>query len=431
MNRYKALLQERADLVKQAKALFDAAEADARDLTDDEKAQDDAINLRLEALGHEIDREERRRANERLVSAVTDANQVQAQRGLMAVRDLAEDDPKHGFANIADFALAVKQASQPGGYVDQRLHIGAAPTSYHQETGAGEGYMVPPQMRQEVWDIVWNGDSLLNAVETEPTAGNYVEFVKDETTPWGSTGVQAKWRAEATQMTATKLVTEAEQMRLHELYAFVTATDELLQDAPRLNARLTRKAGEAIRYKVNEAIVNGTGAGQPLGWFASGALVTVAKESGQTATTVVAANVAKMFSRVINPGQATWYINQDVLPQLMTMTLGQQPIWTPPASGFVNAPGGFLFGRPVQFLENCATLGTVGDIQLVNGMGYYAITKTGGPEFASSIHLFFDYGIQAFRWMFRLNGQPYLSAPVSPAKGSSTRSHFVALATRS
>ncbi len=339
--------------------------------------------------------------------------------------------PGNKFRNMAEFALAVKQASQPGGYVDHRLQIGAAPSNYHQESSSNDGFMVPAEMRTEVWEIVWQQDGLLSVVESEPTAGNYVEFSKDETTPWGGSGVQAKWRNETTQMTPTKAVTEGEQMRLHNLYVFMTVTDDLLQDAPRLNSRLTKKAGEAIRYKSNEAIVNGTGAGQPLGWMTSGARVTVAKESGQAAATVVAANVAKMLSRVINPGQATWYINQDVLPQLMTMTLGQQPIWTPPASGFVNAPGGFLFGRPVRFLENCQTVGTEGDIQLVNPKGYYAITKTGGPEFASSIHLFFDYGMQAFRWTFRMNGQPFLSAPVSPAHGSSTRSHFVTLETRS
>ena len=220
-------------------------------------------------------------------------------------------------------------------------------------------------------------------------------------------------------------------MRLHELYAFVTATAELLQDAARLNARLTSKAGQAIRYKVNEAIMNGTGAGQPLGWFTSAAKVSVAKETSQAAATVLAANVAKMYARCINPGMGNWYINQDVLPQLLTMTLGDKPIWIPPQATIQDAPaGGFLFGRPVKITENCATLGTQGDIQFVNPKGYYAITKTSEPEFASSIHLFFDYGLEAFRWTFRLNGQPFLSAAVSPAKGSTTRSHFVMLDTR-
>jgi HK97 family phage major capsid protein len=137
-----------------------------------------------------------------------------------------------------------------------------------------------------------------------------------------------------------------------------------------------------------------------------------------------------MYARVLNPSQAIWFINQDAFPQLMTMTLGNQPIWTPPQSGLQNAPGGLLFGRPVRFSEHCATVGDQGDIQLVSPKGYYAVSKRNAPQFASSIHLYFDYNIQAFRWTFRLGGQPHLSAAVSPAKGATTRSHFVTLDAR-
>ena len=46
------------------------------------------------------------------------------------------------------------------------------------------------------------------------------------------------------------------------------------------------------------------------------------------------------------------------------------------------------------------------------------------------MHLYFDYGAQAFRWTFRLGGQPHMSAPVTPARSAATKSHFVALAAR-
>lgn len=419
--RYHQLIQERADLVNASKKRLSAAEG--RDLTDDERAQDDRDFARIQALNLDIEREERIRHAELDAPVVT----------IVGMRDRIEDDPMRGFRNTADFALAVRNASSPSSYAqDERLRYLAAPSNYMETGGtAGEGYMVPPAIRQEVWEVVNELDSLLMDVESEPTSSNSVEFVKDETTPWGSTGVQSYWRAESAQMTASKLATSGAMMKLHELYAFVLATDELLADAPRLNARLTKKSGLAIRYKLNEAIVNGTGAGQPLGWFTSSAKVSVAKESGQAAATVVAANVAKMYARVIDPGMAIWYINQDVLPQLLTMTLGNNSVYVPPATGFQNAPGGFLFGRPVRFLENCATLGTQGDIQLVNPKGYYAVTKGSNPEFAESMHLYFDYNMTAFRWILRANGQPFLSAAVSPAKGSTTRSHFVVLDTRS
>lgn len=424
LQRYQALVQEKADLINEQKALFALAEKRAdMALTEDEKARDDAINARVDALTADINRENRRRENEKAL--------VNPAASVSNFHTNAEDDPKRGFASLADFALAVKAAYTPGGRMDERLQYGAAPTNYHKETGSDEGRMIPPQFKQEIFEAVTDGgDSLLGAVDSEPTSSNAVEILRDESTPWGTTGINAAWRGEGVQMSADKLATAGSQVRLHELYAFVLATGELVQDAPRLNDRLTRKSGLAIRYKVNDAIVNGTGAGQPLGWFTSSAKVSVAKESGQAADTIVAANVAKMYARVINPAQAVWYVNQDCLPQLLTMTLGNNSIYVPPASGFQNAPGGFLFGRPVIPLENCQTVGDQGDIQLVNPKGYYAPVKGGAPEFAESMHLFFDYNTNAYRWIFRLGGQPYLSTPISPANGSATRSHFVVLDAR-
>lgn len=435
--RYKALLQERADLVKEQKGIFETVERDSRDLTAEEKTRDDAIHARLTALGDDLQREERRREHERTLPGAPVPEMGGALTGGMP-RLL--QDPKRGWNDVAHFALAVMEMYRPGGRThslfaeeDEALdearkylgiQIGAAPTNYHQETGSDEGRMVPPAFKEAIFEVVMEGDdSLVSVVDAEPTSSNAVEILADESTPWGATGVQANWRVEGVQLTASKLTTQGRLVKLHELYAFVLATGELLQDAPRLADRLTRKAGLAIRYKQNEAIVNGTGAGQPLGWFTHTAKVSVAKETAQAAATIVAANVAKMYARLIGIGQGIWYVNQDCLPQLVTMTLGNNTIYMPPSSGFQNTPGGFLLGRPVVPLENCQTVGTQGDIQFVNPKGYYATHKGGDPAFAESIHLFFDYNIQAFRWLFRLGGEPYLSAALTPAKGSTTRSH--------
>jgi HK97 family phage major capsid protein len=337
-----------------------------------------------------------------------------------------------GFANAADFGRAVMAACNPsGGVMDERLKVMGAPTNFHRETSSADGYMVPPAIRDTIWRAIFDQEgSILASVSPEPTASNTVQLYRDESTPWAATGIQANWSNEGAQFTSSRLQTEASNVVLHKLHAFVLGSDELIADAPRLNARLTTGAAQAILHEADAAIVNGSGVGRPLGWTASGAAVSVAKESGQAAATVVAANVAKMYSRCLLGPNAFWLVNQDVLPQLLTMTLGDNSVWVPPASGFANAPGGFLFGRPIRFSEHCATLGTLNDIQLVNPDGYYAAVRESGIKFAQSMHLYFDYDVEAFRWTFRLGGQPYMAAPQSPKNGSATKSHFVALATR-
>jgi HK97 family phage major capsid protein len=231
-------------------------------------------------------------------------------------------------------------------------------------------------------------------------------------------------------MTPSKLDTKTVQCRVQELYAFVLATGELLDDAPRLNDRLAVKAPAAIRWKLVESFMFGTGAGQPLGWahvnYAGRLLIT-----RTTATQVKPDDFVNMFARLLvsdGPDRSFWVVNRDTLPDIILKSIvGNIPVWMPP-SGLAGAPQGTILGRPLFYSEHCQTKGTAGDVQFVNPDGYYALQR-GPAKFDVSIHLFFDQNISAFRWMFRFGGQPLLSAAVSPAKGSNTKSHFVILNT--
>ncbi len=388
-------------------------------------AELDTLEAKAAELTSEIEQAERQTRRASLFGAVGPQTFAQP-------RNPQDSQDRGGFRSLAEFASAVR-AHAVNHEMDPRLQA-ALPANSHTSSGSsGEGHMIPPEFRREIWSMVFSAGDFLEAVNPEPTSSNSVGIIKDETTPWGASGVQAYWAAEAAQMTPSKQATKGGTIQLHKLYAFVIATDELLSDAPLLASRLTRSAANAIRYKASEAIMNGDGVGKPLGFMNSAALVSVAKESAQTADTINATNIAKMYSRVLpqNLSNVMWAANSDTLPQLMTLMIGNQPIWTPPNAGFANAPGGFLLGRPVMFTEHCSTVGDLGDIVLVDPSGYAAATRDGGGiDFAASIHLYFDHGASAFRWTFRLGGQPYLSAPVSPAKGTATKSHFVALAER-
>lgn len=440
MKGLKALRQRLHDLKVEGRQKLEALKKlqELDDLSDSQAAESTALEARISELESDVEK-----AQADVEKAERELDRQRLFQGLdvpeSARIESMDSDPAqtYGFKNFAEFAMAVKSANPNGGnsYIDERLQKFAAPTNYHQEAGStsGEGFMVPPAMRSQIWDVVTEDDSaLLNAVDSEPTSSNSVELLRDETTPWGASGIQAYWAAEGAQFTPSKLVTKSGQVKLEKVHIMAISTDELLEDAPRLNDRLTRKAGLAIRWKASDAIMWGDGVGKPLGYMNSSAYVSVAKESGQSADTVVAANVAKMYSRML-PGslsRAVWYVNSDVLPQLLQMTLGDNAVYALPSVGFTQAPGGFLFGRPVIPTEHSKTVGDLGDIQFVDPMGYYLAIKQSGIQFATSMHLYFDYGQQAFRWTFRMGGQPYLNSPVSPANGSSTKSHFVALAER-
>jgi HK97 family phage major capsid protein len=212
----------------------------------------------------------------------------------------------------------------------------------------------------------------------------------------------------------------------------VAVSEELLADSAAMNGHLTRKMAQAVEWKTNDAIVNGTGAGMPLGILNAACLVAQAKEGSQAADTIVAGNIAKMYGRVIMGAGANvvWLMNPDCFQQVMQLSLNSNPIWVPSNQGFQSAPNGLLMGRPIILTDACDTVGDQGDIILANMTGYRAITKASGLEFATSMHLWFDQDLMAFRLTFRMDGQPALSAAVTPPNSAVTRSHFVALAAR-
>jgi HK97 family phage major capsid protein len=321
-----------------------------------------------------------------------------------------------------------------GGEPDQRLFIpgtiGAAPTTYGNEAaGADGGFAVPPEYAREIFQHSLEEDALLALCDEFPIQSNSMVWPRDETTPWGTDGIRAYWENEAAQATQTKPKGDTATMRLKKLMALVPVTDELAADWGALDRYIGRATSRSIRWKTNLAIFEGPGVGQPLGFHLHASQVSVAKETSQVADTIVAANATKMYARMLAPMSAVWLLNPDAFPQMPMMVIGTQPVYIGP-NGMKTAPGGLLLGRPMILTDVCKTVGDKGDIHFVNLQYYRAITKAGGIQTATSLHLFFDYDMAAFRATFRVDGQPAISASVTPANGSSNRSAFVTLDAR-
>jgi HK97 family phage major capsid protein len=351
------------------------------------------------------------------------------------------------FASLGDFALAVKRAClQKGGQWDERLVLSerlAAATIYGSEAvGSDGGFAVPPDFRTAVMTAVMGEESLLSRCDQIPVAGNSFTAPIDMTTPWQTSGgIQAYWGTEAGTKTQSKPALQDRTVKLNKIYALVPMTDELLEDAPAMDTYLRRKAPEKIRFAVDLAIVQGNGVGKPLGFLRSPAIVSVAKESGQVADTLIANNILKMYSRMFAPSRsrAVWLVNQDVEAQLFKLSIagtdntgnavsGWGGMVYMPANGFSGSPFGTLFGRPVIPSQAMETLGDQGDIAFVDLSQYLALVKSGSnPKVDVSIHLWFDQDITAFRFVLRVGGMPWWEAAVSARDGSATYSPFVTL----
>ena len=249
---------------------------------------------------------------------------------------------------------------------------------------------------------------------------------------WG--GVQSYWVGEGDAATATKPKFRAVELDLKKLMSIWYVTDELIADAPLLAQIAETAFVQEVVFMVENAIVNGTGAGQPQGILNSNALITINKDNGQATKTLSYQNLLNAWARmwIRSRDNAVWFINQDVEPQLYAVnqiigTAGV-PVYLAP-NGISQKPYATLFGRPVIPIEYSPTLGTVGDVLLLD-LGQYVVADKNAPQVASSVHVRFTTDEMAFRITYRVDGQSLWHTALTPFQGTNTKSPFIAIQSR-
>jgi HK97 family phage major capsid protein len=340
------------------------------------------------------------------------------------------------FACLGERLQAVSKFAH--GHIDPRLFRNAL--GANEATPSDGGFMVGSDDENDLMSKVY-GSPILSRVPRTPisSASNALNLrlLKETSRADGSRqgGVQAYWQSESESITASTRQYEKFQLMLEDLYALSYATNQLLEDAPALQAEMSNGFVEEMTFKIEDAVINGDGVGKPLGIINSPAAISVAVETGQTLTNaLVYENVVKMYARLHPRSQmsAIWLIDQTLIPDLMFLSIpvgtGGAPVYVP-SNGAADAPFGTLLGRPVIFTEYTQKRGTVGDIILWDPNSYRLIEK-GGFNAAESMHVAFLTNEMAFRWTARVNGAPKWSAALTPKNTGSTLSTIVTLAVR-
>ncbi len=350
------------------------------------------------------------------------------------------DQPGETFSSFGEQLRAVVDAGTPGRETDPRLFEVRAASGLSKGISSEGGFLVEETFVSRLMENIWNNGDVASRCTRNSITGNTISIPGfDETSRADGSrqgGVRAYWAAEAAEKTSSKPVFRKIMLSLEKLIGLCYVTDELLDDVPMLGAWVQRAFASEFDFKLQDAIINGTGAGMPLGILNSGCVITQDKEVGQAAATLVLENIVKMWSRMIASSRknAAWLISQNVEPQLYTLSMavgtGGGPVFLP-GGGLSGSPYSTLFGRPVIPIEQCQTLGTEGDIILADFSQYQLVDKVGGMQSDVSIHVRFIYDETAFRFVLRVEGQPMWESAITPFNGGDTLSPFVTLQTRS
>lgn len=417
-NEFTALEEEGADL-----------EAELTTILSDEKRK--SITARANEL------ETSSKASQRMTTPNRASTRITRQR--MAI----EDDPNRGFKSLAHYAQHIFDIGSEGACrKDEMVMNVAAGTGLNQTINSAGGVLVPPGFAKTIWDgVMTKSNSLLamcNSLPMDPGIESFTipaiaESSRANGSRWG--GIQGYWKGELSQMVESQAKLREITVKPQELYVFSYIADKLLRHAPMVATKLIEDgSADEIAFKIGDGIINGDGNGKPQGIIGHASAVSVAKESGQAAGTVLRENVNKMYARMHSRwlDGAVWLCNQEVLPaledQVFSVGAGGVPIYVPPG-GQADAPLARLKGKPLIPVEYCSALGTVGDLIFVNLKAYLAAVR-GMVDSTYSIHLKFDFNQTAFRMIFEMDGQPMLNSPITPYKGTSTYSPIVTLDTR-
>lgn len=414
--------------------------AEARTLLDEQKGIDEQIELQLQMEkrkeGFELAEERAEIKKESLKVIATPEEKRELSFGEYLQCVALAGSPEGEFKDIRNIGGKRQAVKQLRAYIEKETRA----TGLSESIPSDGGFLVGTDFSKELITKAHDASVLAGRVRqvriSSGSNGIAIPGIDEQSRATGSRwgGVQGYWLDEAAAKTKSKPKFRKIELKLNKLAALAYTTDELLQDASVLEAIIFQAMVEEIAFLVDDAIFRGTGAGQPLGFLGHAGTVSVAKEGGQAADTIVFPNIVKMFSRLWprSHGNAIFLANIDILPQLMQMSVvvgtAGVPVWLP-ANSLAGQPYQTLMGKPLIFIEQCSTLGDLGDIVLAD-LSQYILADKGGVQKAASMHVQFIYDEMVFRFVYRVDGQPIWNAPLTPFKGTNTQSPFVTLDAR-
>ena len=341
------------------------------------------------------------------------------------------------FSNSAEYFTSIWHNSQRDANLQAKL--GRIRNAFSSTVPSEGGFLIPETLRSELLAVALETAIVRSRARVIPMESLRVPFPAIDSTSNVSSvfgGVVAYWTEEGAALQESEAAFGRIVLDAKKLTAYTEAPNEMISDSViSFQSFIDQIFPEALSFYEDDAFLNGTGTGMPLGVLAAGntGAVSVAKESGQPADTIVWENIVKMYSRMLptSLGRAVWVASIDTFPELATMALsvgtGGSAIWL---NNGVQGPPMTILGRPVIFTEKAPKIGDAGDINLID-FGFYLIGDRQVMSAMSSPHYKFGNDMTAFRIIERVDGRPWLQSAITPKNNGAQLSAYVKLAERS
>jgi HK97 family phage major capsid protein len=365
--------------------------------------------------------------------------QVQAKRGQTRNAIYSDTAPGAGadgeFKNFAEFFQAAWHGA-PGlrnasTLMPKVANVQKVQNAYSSTVPSDGGLLIPEVLRSELLALSLETSVVRPRARIIPMESLRVPIpTVDDTSHVSSIfgGVVAYWTEEGAALVASSAKFGRVVLEAKKLTAYSEVPNELIADGPAFGAFLGQSLPEAISYYEDDAFINGTGVGEPLGFMNGNGIVSVTRAAGGNAVEFV--DIVNMYTRMLPTSldRAVWICSPDVLASLLQMTVtgATIPLWLTMGQVF-GQPTMMIFGRPLIVSEKVSAAGTAGDLCFVD-FGYYLVGDRQAMQAASSSEYRFGNDLTAYRVIERVDGRPWLNSAITPKNGSAnTLSAYVKL----
>lgn len=403
---YAEFLAKIASKVKAQQAIFSKAKYENRDMNEDEIKNFDDLQKEIESLKKQAEIAKAMEENEKYLDEPTTKTIIPV---VNETQEEVLDDG--GFKNIGELMHCVKNGDPKG-----RLKSLAT---------ADVGILIPQKFGTNI--LMMDGEQEIvmpratNIPAGDPPDAEFSIPYLQQGSDGVLGGIALNWTQEGKTISDTSDPKIKDLMlKPQEVSGLATINNKTL-----LNWAAT---GSLVETLMRQAYVNGrdskfltgSGNGCPLGILKSPGAIKIARN---TSTTFKYIDAVTMMARMYDLNNAVWVINQNLMPDVMTMKDDAGNLVFVAGDATKSAPS-TLCGIPIKWTFKVSEKGSEGDVMLAN-FTYY-LTKAGsGPYVAISEHVKFATNQTVFKIVANIDGQAWVKEPLKMEDGTTVSPYVI------
>lgn len=442
------LRQKLGNLCDQQQAIVDKALSEGRAITEEEQKLFDELQTQIDGLANTIKLAEE--MNSRTKELEKAAGQPWRPNGDPFVPgDYSQNNKKMddaGFESLGEFIHAVRfgdpkgrleslprgQGQGGGIEVPDAFKAQIMPwrfkAEWRMDEGASGGFAVPTQFRDDMLmlrpeaAIVRQRATVIPAGEPPDTMITIPAFEQGAKGVFG--GVEVYWIGEGEEKPETGAKLREVSLQPHEVAAHTVITDKLLRNWSAASSFISTLLSGAVVAAEDMAFLRGDGVAKPIGVLNGAGVIAVNRTAANDIQYVDIVNMlAKLLPESVS--RAVWIANQGALPKIATLK--------DPAGNYIYIGGdatrgipATLAGIPIKFTGKTPTLGSKGDLMLVD-FTYYLIKDGSGPFVAASEHVLFRQNKTVVKITWNVDGKGWVNEPLTLEDGVTKVTPYVVL----